>query len=119
MTKFHLAGGSKIFYCFCNFGQFLFTVNSRLKAATFFPRFQPCGLYDEAAYLCIFPTNARGARAERSETGGIVFDAQALLKNQKMALLVFLRGSFLGVIGTLLFSEIWCFLKMKISFLLY
>ena len=35
----------------------------------------------------------------------IVFDAQALLKNQKMALLVVLRGSFLGVIGTLLFNE--------------
>ena len=33
----------------------------------------------------------------------IVFDAQASLKNQKMALLVVLRGSFLGVIGTLLF----------------
>ena len=49
----------------------------------------------------------------------IVFDAQALLKNQKMALLVFLRGSFLGVIGTLLFIEFWCFLKMKVSFLLY
>ena len=49
----------------------------------------------------------------------IVFDAQASLKNQKMALLVFLRGSFLGVIGTLLFNEFWCFLKMTVSFLLY
>ena len=49
----------------------------------------------------------------------IVFDAQALLKNQKMALLAVLRGSFLGVIGTLLFNESWYFLKMKVSFFLY
>ena len=49
----------------------------------------------------------------------IVFEAQASLKNQKMALLVFLRGAFLGVIGTLLFNEFWCFLKMKVSFFLY
>ena len=49
----------------------------------------------------------------------IVFDAQALLKNQKMALLVVLRGAFLGGIGTLLFNESWYFLKMKVSFLLY
>ena len=49
----------------------------------------------------------------------IVFDAQALPKNQKMALLVVLRGSFLGVIGTLLFNEFCYFLKVKVSFLLY
>ena len=49
----------------------------------------------------------------------IVFDAQASQKNQKMALLVVLRGSFLGVIGTLLFNEFWYFLKVKVSFLLY
>ena len=49
----------------------------------------------------------------------IVFDAQALLKNQKMALLVVLRWAFLGGIGTLLFNEFWYFLKMKVSFLLY
>ena len=49
----------------------------------------------------------------------LVFDAQASLKNQKMALLVFLRGAFLGGIGTLLFNEFWYFLKMKVSFLLY
>ena len=49
----------------------------------------------------------------------IVFDTQALLKNQKMALLVVLRGAFLGGIGTLLFNEFWHFLKMKVSFLLY
>ena len=49
----------------------------------------------------------------------IVFDAQALLKNQKVALLVVLRGAFLGGIGTLVFNEIWYFLKMKVSFLFY
>ena len=49
----------------------------------------------------------------------IVFDAQASLKNQKIALLVVLRGSFLGVIGTLLSNEFWYFLKTKVSFLLY
>ena len=49
----------------------------------------------------------------------IVFDAQASLKNQKMTLLVVPRGSFLGVIGTLLFNEFRYFLKMKVSFLLY
>ena len=49
----------------------------------------------------------------------IVFDAQASLKNQKMALLVVLREAFLGGIGTMLFNEFWFFLKMKVSFLLY
>ena len=49
----------------------------------------------------------------------IVFDAQASLKNQKMALLVVLRGAFLGGIGTLIFNEFWYFLKVKVSFLLY
>ena len=48
----------------------------------------------------------------------MVFDAQDLLKNQKMALLVVLRD-FLGGIGTLPFNEFWYFLKMKVSFLLY
>ena len=48
-----------------------------------------------------------------------VFDAQASLKNQKMALLVVLRGLFLGIIGTLLFNEFWYFLMVKVSFLLY
>ena len=28
-----------------------------------------------------------------------------------MALLVFLRGAFLGGIGTLLFNEFWCFFE--------
>ena len=46
----------------------------------------------------------------------IVFDSQASLKNQKVALLEVLRGAFLG--GTLLFNEFWSFLKMKVSFLL-
>ena len=41
-------------------------------------------------------------------SSSIVFDAQALLKNQKMALLVVLRGG----IGTLLFNEFWYFLKI-------
>ena len=49
----------------------------------------------------------------------IVFDAQAMLKNQKMVLLVILRGAFLCGIGTLLFNELWYFLKIKVSFLLY
>ena len=41
---------------------------------------------------------------QQMESGqAMVFDAQASLKNQKMALLVVLRGSFLGVVGTLLF----------------
>ena len=35
----------------------------------------------------------------------IVFDAQALLKNQKVALLAALRGAFLGNIGNLVFNE--------------
>ena len=50
---------------------------------------------------------------------GIVLDAQALLKNQKVALLVVLRGTFLGDIGNLVFNEFWYFLKIKVSFLLY
>ena len=55
----------------------------------------------------------------QSYSGHLVFDAQASLKNQKIALLVFLRGAFLGGIGTLLFNEFWYFLKMKVSSLLY
>ena len=50
---------------------------------------------------------------------GLKLIAKALLKNQKMALLVVLRGSFLGVIGTLLFNEFWYFLKVKVSFSFY
>ena len=57
-------------------------------------------------------------KEEKGRHQPIVFDAQALLKNQKMALLVVLRGAFLGGIGTLLFNEFWYFLKMKVSFLL-
>ena len=49
----------------------------------------------------------------------IVFDAQASLKIQKVALLVVLRGAFLGGISTLLFNKFWYFLKMKVSFLLH
>ena len=50
---------------------------------------------------------------------GMVFDAQALLKNQKVASPVVLGGAFLGGIGTLLFNEYWYFLKMMVSFLSY
>ena len=51
----------------------------------------------------------------------MVFDAQASLKHQKMALLVVLSGggAFLGGIGTLHFNEFWYFLKIKLLFLLY
>ena len=51
----------------------------------------------------------------------IVFDVQALLKNQKVVLIVVLRSivsSEVGI-GTLLFNEFCYFLKMKVSFLLY
>ena len=67
--------------------------------------------------IATLPTKIRCALW--SEKYGIVFDAQASLKNQKMALPVVLRGAFLGVIGTLLFNEFWYFLKVKLSFLLY
>ena len=43
----------------------------------------------------------------------MVFDSQASLKNQKVALLVVLRGAFLGGIGTLVFRESWHFLRIK------
>ena len=36
---------------------------------------------------------------------GIVFDAQALLENQKVVLPEVLRGAFLGGIGNLVFNE--------------
>ena len=47
-----------------------------------------------------------------------LFDAQAWLINQKVALLVVLRGAFLGGIGILVLNQFWYFLKMKVSFLL-
>ena len=53
------------------------------------------------------------------ECRSIVFDAEASLKNQKVAILVVLRGAFLGGIGTLVLNEFWYFFKMKVSFLLY
>ena len=54
-----------------------------------------------------------------SEFWRIVFDAHALQKNQKVVLLVVLRGAFLRGNGTLVFNEFWYFLKMEVSFLLY
>ena len=41
----------------------------------------------------------------------IVFDAQALLKNPRVALLEVLRGTFLGGIDTLVFNEFWYFFE--------
>ena len=47
----------------------------------------------------------------------ILFDAQALLKNQKMALLMDLRGALLGGIGTLLLDEFWYFFEDEVFIL--
>ena len=63
--------------------------------------------------MCLLGLQNRRASAKLNGTTTvtIVFDAQALLKNQKVALLIVLRGAFLGGIGTLFFNEFWYFFE--------
>ena len=71
---------------------------------------------DQRDFCTLFSS---GTLLRHNNLFGIVFDAKASLENQKMALLVVMRGGFLRGIGTLLCNEFWYFLKMKVSFLLF